>query len=247
MKARGRRLALAACLVALWVGAAHAGWKFQQAGGEETLVSGNRMRTSWDNGALIIDGNSKRMLFINDDDRTVASGTVDEFCESLQKALDRALEGLPEEHREMYRRMMAAAKPPKVTFEHAGRGEPVSGFATEHYVVSADGEKYEDVYLVTDGKVMKECRGVLEVMGSFSRCAAQMHSIGGDAPSAEASPEYAKLYAIGVPVLSIPDGDEPDADRIVAIVRADLDDALFRAPEGYRAVSLDALYPGGGQ
>ena len=233
----------AVILVLAAAGAAHAGWVLVDADGNESLISKGRMRGSWDGGASILDAGSSKIVIIDDMRRTYASGTVDELCDQITSSVEAMMGDMPEEQKEMVKRMMGNNKAPVVTIVKKGDGEKIGGMATRRYDVLADGELYEQLWIADEAALVDECKPVMLLMARFMRCMASANPMGG-VSDPEATPEYAGIFEMGVVVRSVRAGEleEGIAPEEATIEKRDVPESAFKVPEGYSAISFADVF-----
>jgi len=231
---------LSAVLVAM-ASTADAGWVFLDDDGQETLVSKGKMRSGWEDGAMIFDSSSDQIHLVDDKKKTIASGTVAEFCSEMQQMIEKAFEQVPPEQREAMKKMMGAGEPPAVEIVEKGDGGEVAGFKTQRYEVMADGKLFEEVWLARDEALMSDSGPVMEMLGRFLTCMSKVAAMG-TGPSAKSSPEYAKLFALGVLVKTVDHAKGAASPNIVEITARDVSDDTFVLPAGYKSVSFASLW-----
>jgi hypothetical protein len=222
---------------------ATAGWVISDADGQETVISKGKMKSDWDGGAVIVDAEKNQVHFIDDSRKMIASGTVDEICSGMKQMVESMMANVPAEQREMMKQMMGDAKAPKVEIVKKGAGGKVAGFETTQYEVMSDGEVYEELWLAADEALMKDCEAVMKMMGRFTSCMEAISSMGSPA-SPEASPEYAKIFELGVVVKSVSheEGETDDRTEITTITEKDVSDSVFTLPDGYKLVSFETMW-----
>jgi hypothetical protein len=222
---------------------ADAGWVLSQTSGEEVVISNGKMRSDSEPGGVIFDGTTGVIHFFDDARKVYASGTADEICADMEQMIEKMMERVPAEQREMMKKMMGDGNAPKVEVVDKGAGEKVSGFATTRYEVMADGELYEEVWITNDKKLMKDCEAVMKMMGKFTSCMESMSAMSG-VVSPEASEQYMELFDKGMMVKTTKHGVEGSdhAENIEGITEQDIPDAKFAVPDGYKNVSFPAMF-----
>ncbi|MFH1755694.1 MAG: DUF4412 domain-containing protein [Candidatus Latescibacterota bacterium] len=225
------------------VSAADAGWVILEADGQEVLIAKGKMKSAWDNGVMIIDAEKNEICFIDDNRKMLASGNVDEICGEMTQMVESMMANVPDEQKEMMKKMMGDTKAPKVEIVKKGAGEKVAGFETMRYDVMSDGALYEELWLSADKALMKDCEAVMKMMVKFMSCMQAVSSMGSK-PSPEASPEYVKLFELGMMVKSVSHAEGGTAENtdITTISKKDLSDADFALPDGYKRVSFQAMW-----
>jgi len=241
------RAATVAVASVVFASAAHAGWVLKGSS-EQSIISKGKMKSSWQTGAMILDGNANKIYFIDDGRKMMASGTVEDLCTGMEQMIESTMKSMmkdvPAEQREMMQKMMGGGEPPEVELVKKGDGGDVAGFKTVHYQVMANGELHEDLWLSNDKALMGDCQPLMKMIGEFTRCMSTMSSMG-SGPGPEASPEYARLFELGMMVKSVDHGDD---DETMMIAPRDVADSEFTLPEGYQSVPFSKLFGGmGGQ
>lgn len=221
----------------------NAGWLISEADGQETFISKGKMKSDWDNGSVIIDAGKNELYFIDDGREMIASGNVDEICSEMKQMIESMMANIPAEQREMMKKMMGGGKEPKVEVVKKESGGKVAGFETTRYEVMSDGNLYEELWLTEDKALMKDCATLMKMMGKFASCMQSMSAMGASA-SPEASPEYAKIYELGVIVKSVSHSEnETGLDtEIISFTEKDVPDEIFALPDGYKRVSFQTLW-----
>jgi hypothetical protein len=240
-----RVVALIAVLVAanvvFGVSAASAGWVLTESNGDETIISQGKMKSAWENGAIIFDSGTKEIHFLDDRRKIMASGTIDELCDGITQMVESMMADVPAEQREMMKRMMGGAAE-KTEVVAKGPGGKIAGFETTRYEVTQGGELYEELWLSEDESLKKECRGLMQMLMKFSSCMASAGATG--APSPESSPDYLKLFETGVLVKSVEHGDEGEGVNTTVISGRDVPASAFSLPDGYKKVPLLEIWGG---
>jgi hypothetical protein len=160
---------LATCVVIvvfLHAAVAQNGWKIVDASGEVTLISDGRLKQSWGDDALLMDGKKNRILFLSAEKQAYAQGTPDQYCTLMKEAQDAMVAKLPPEQRSMMenmRKQKSGGKPPAVVIKSQGSGGLVSGLKTEKYAIYVDGELREEVWLATDPDFLKQFKPLIGI------------------------------------------------------------------------------------
>ncbi len=228
-------------LVAALAPSAHAGWVFTESNGDETLISQGKMKTSWENGSLIFDGEKNLLHFIDDRRQLIASGTIDELCEGMNQMMESMFEDIPPEQREMMKKMMQGETGESEVVDK-GSGGKIAGFATTRYEVLQDGELREEIWTTDDASLRKEVQGVIKALMKFSSCFDQTGFAGES--SYESSPEYLAIFDRGVPVKIVEHGVADEAPNTSQLSPREIPDATFALPTGYQTVPMSELWSG---
>jgi len=215
--------------------AANAGWVLTDSEGEETLISQGKLRSSSEGGSMILDATKNQAYFIDDARKLVASGTVEEFCTGMTEMMSAMLEKLPPEQRQVMEQMMESTA--DVEIVNKGAGGKIAGFETTKYEVMVDGQLHEQLWLSEDKALLKDCGAVMKMMAQFMSCMSTMSAMSG-APSPEASPEYGKLFEMGMLVKMVTHGD----GGVTTIAPRDVSGDMFAIPADYKLVSLPEMY-----
>jgi hypothetical protein len=160
--------------------------------------------------------------------------------------LAEAMKDLPPDQREQMMQMMkqmgrgtpgAPATAPRVTIERTGETETIAGLTARKYRVLANGRLYEELWLTTDGALLREL-DLGRAPDTFGRMFACM--VGGGGERVEASAEYRKVYAQGWPLKTVYHGEGGGAGRSVVtrVEQQDLAEREFVPPAGFRPVPL---------
>jgi hypothetical protein len=219
---------------------AHAGWVIKDADGSEAFISNGRMKGEWENGIMILNAEGETMTMVDTQKKVYAVGNIDEICTQMKNMVEEMMSGLPPEQRDMVQQMMAKKQTPEVTFVDKGPGGKVSGFDTKHYEVHADGELYEEVWLADDKALVTECKPVMLMLSKFGQCMASVNPMAG-ANSPEASPEYAKLYDMGM-VVQAHSAGESNTPQITSVEKFDVPESTFDIPKDCKQVSFMDMF-----
>lgn len=134
----------------------------------------------------------------------------------------------------------AKRTPARIDIERLGDGPTIAGYATEHYVVTADGQKCSDEYLSKDLLRNKEIKDLVHAMDSANereddQSVASLGPCMVQAPRALAK-EYDRL---GLPLRTV-DADGATSVEVVSIkVDVSVPESTFSLPAEYSRVSLD--------
>ena len=235
---------LATCVVIvvfLHAAVAQNGWKIFDSSGEVTLISNGRLKQSWGDDALLMDGKKNRILFLSAEKQAYAQGTPDQYCTLMKEAQDAMVAKLPPEQRSMMenmRKQKSGGKPPAVVIKPQGSGGLVSGLKTEKYAIYVDGELREEVWLATDPDFLKQFKPLIGIFRGFSQCVGSMSVSMQD--ELETSKEYLDLYEKGVEVKVRRPGadDEQGGDEESRVERVSVPDSEFAVPDGYKEIDL---------
>ncbi len=215
-----------------------AGWVMTETSGDETLVSQGKMKSVWDNGYMILDAQTQKIHFIDDERKVQAAGTVDEVCASLTQMIDSLMAGIPDDQKEMMKQMMGGTGTRPEVVEK-GSGGKVAGFETTRYEVLVDGEVYEEIWLAKDESLKKECQSLMEMLGRLTSCIAKVNFMA-DIPIPESSPDYLALFKKGVIVKSVEHGDEGVNTTLLS--PRDVPASTFSIPSDYETVPFSSIW-----
>jgi hypothetical protein len=224
---------------ALQIAVAQNAWKITDQSGEVTLISNGRLKQSWAEDGLIMDGKKNQILFLSSKKKAYAKGTPEEYCKLMKEAQETMMAKLPPDQRAAVEGMYGkkqGGKAPKVVVKAQGAGGKVSGLQTEKYAVYADNELYEEVWLATDPDFLKHFKPLASIFRVFSECVGSMAL----KDPVESSKEYMNLYEMGIEVKARKAGseakEEPGKEAIVERVAAA--EAEFAVPPGYMNMDL---------
>lgn len=133
------------CGILLIVGFLHAGWiiKFKEEGKgippetTTTYISKGIVLHQSKDVVFILDFKKELIRIISHKDKSYYEGTVDEFVSSLESIhtmMQKELEGMPPEQREMMEEMMKRMKP-EINITKKGKGEKILGYSTVIYEI----------------------------------------------------------------------------------------------------------------
>ena len=218
---------------------AQKGWRITDENGEITLISNGRLKQSWGEDALIMDGKQNKILFLSAEKKGYAQGTPEEYCALMKEVQDAMMANLPPDQRAMIEGMRGnkdKAKPRKVVVKPLGSGGQVSGLETDKYAVYVDGELYEEVWLANDPDFLKQFKPLVAIFRGFSQCVGSMSS----QDDVEVSKEYLDLYQKGIEVKARRAGAEAEEETAEEsrVERVILAESEFAIPPGYTKMEL---------
>lgn len=222
----------------------HAGWVMKEANGDETFVSDGKMKSGWQAGGMILNGNTGTLIMYDDQKKMYTEGPVDEFCQFATSMFEQMMENIPPEQREMMKQMMGGSgdsSPPEVVVTKKGEGEKIVGFSTDKYEVVVNGDLYEEVWIATDKGLSEDFRPLMGFIADVTACIGSIGMIGDITP--EATDEYAELFKAGVmlKIISHEDGSEDKGMDVTSLEKKDVPKSVFEAPDGYRKVEYSEL------
>ncbi len=242
MKTLGRIL-FVMMVVALSLSTVYAqnGWKIVDQSGEVTLISNGRLKQSWGDDGMLMDGKKNRITFLSAEKGAYAEGTPEEYCTLLKEVQDAMMAKLPAEQRSMIegmRKQKTGSAPPKVVVKSQGSGGVISGLKTEKYAVYVNDELREEVWLATDPDFTKQFKPLIPIFRGFSQCVGSMTA--GMQDEVETSKEYLDLYEKGVEVKIRRAGTEGDGEgeEESQVERVTVADSEFAVPAGYKKIEL---------
>jgi hypothetical protein len=237
--------------------AARAGWAIVDEGGNQTLVSRGRLKMAprnADGHSMAIDVAHGRMWIADGARRIYWGGSTDEYCQAMRgtmAAMDahmaEAMKNMEPAQREQVQQMLrqlgrSGGPGPRVTVERTAETETIAGLAARRYRVLADGKLYQELWLTSDGPLMRELdlARTADTFGRMFGCLAGMS--GGE--RVEASVEYRGLYAQGWPLKVVHHAEGAGAVRslVTRVEQRDIPAAEFTAPAAFRAVPLGELF-----
>ncbi|MFZ1200743.1 MAG: hypothetical protein WAO07_11295 [Desulfobacterales bacterium] len=216
-----------------------AGWIMQERKGDRTLISKGRLKSSTDGISWILDGPGNMLYFFDENDKTYAAGTVEDYCGATAALVEQTMKNLPAQQRQALEQMLKQDKEEvrhTVSVTEAGDGGVIAGQKTFRYKIEVDGELYEEIWLASDSDLVKEFRPLKPLLQKFGTCATTM----GTEFTPENSPEYRQLMDRGVEVKSIAYAEgapEPLTD-VVKLDKADIPESEFAVPRAYRKTTF---------
>jgi hypothetical protein len=230
-----------------------AGVVIESKDGDTTYFSSGKMKNvpRGKDATLIFDLNDSTMTIINKQERTYISSTVKEYCATIKAMSEEAMARISPEQKKQMEQFMAGPKnmkAPKVATQKLGNGGVIAGYATEKYLVMADGEKYEELYL--SEKDLPASLGIdLKIFQAFNRefsaCTAAAGGFGlENVKTVENDPAYQQLMQRGFPlkVVDYENGRPEVSELVVSVQKRSLPDSEFKVPAGYRKLDLRAFF-----
>ena len=201
---------------------------------------------------VIIDAAGKRMLMVNDAEKSyteVTEADMKRFGEMMtarRAEMAEKMKSLPPEQRKRMEKMMggADAKPPELKFERLGAKKTVNGFSCDMYRVLEDGKpKEEDCIASWSSSVLQrsDFAGLRKFAEDMAKETGAMG--GGGRQMFEQFDKYP-----GFPVTRHPlDPSEHDDEQLKSVKRGSIPAASFAVPTGFtkKASPMGAFGAGG--
>lgn len=224
------------------VSAAKAGWIMVEQEGDTSIISNGKLKSSAEGVTWILDGPSSKMIFIDGNLKSYASGTVDDYCNATTSMIDAVMKGLNADQRKLLEEMMQQSQngpDHKVTVSDASDGGMVAGLKTFKYRVQVDGEPYKDIWLATDPGLLKEFKPLIPLLQKFSSCANTF----GTEFMPENTADYLRLMERGIEVKSIiyTDNSPEPVTEMIKIEKKALSETEFSIPPDYRQMSFEQM------
>jgi len=252
--------ALAAPL--LFANRAHAGVTLVMQHGSGDLstlyVDGDKMRME-NPGAkkertVIIDAAAKRMLIVNDAEKTWSEVTeadmkkIGEMMKARRAEAEEHMKSLPPEQRKRMEEMMGGGKlgkMPELTFEKMGAKKSVNGFACEMYKVLEDGAPKEEDCLAAWGAGVLQ-RSDFAGLRKFAEEMAKDSGAMGPGGGRQMFEQFDKYP--GFPVARHPLTPGQQDEQLKSLKRGSVAASLFAPPAGYTktASPMGGMMMGGG-
>jgi len=255
-------------LLVLAAAVAHAGVRFTDESGAQSLVSKGRFKQAYGSAAQsqsMIDMQSGQMWMSNAERKVYWQGTVDEFCGQMKHAAsamqDAVRKGMEEQMTKMspgQRAKMAeamkrfgalggleekpeAAREPEVTVERTNDTATIAGQPTLKYRVLSDGEVQGEYWITTDPAIAREFAldRAAATMGRFRSCQSASRSRAGGG--------LEQVFSQGFPLKTRTYvGGKPVASRVYTKVeKVEIPDVEFSPPAGFRRVTIrETMFPG---
>lgn len=139
----------------------------------------------------------------------------------------------------------AKRTPAKIDIARLGAGPVIAGYATEHYVVTADGHKCSDEYLSKELLANEKVKELVHAMDGANENE-DVSSIASLGPCMVQAPRaLAKQYdQLGLPLRSVDAGGAATVEVVSIKVDVDFPTGTFTVPPGYAWVSLKDLLRG---
>ncbi len=101
---------------------ADAGWVMSEMNGDDLYVSKGKIRAESEGGAFIIDGTSGMIHFFDDARKCIRAARLTRFVRDMEQMMEKMMEGIPEEQREMMMKMVGEENAPEVEIVEKGAG-----------------------------------------------------------------------------------------------------------------------------
>ncbi|MFZ0614018.1 MAG: hypothetical protein WAM73_17390 [Desulfobacterales bacterium] len=228
-----------AVVILLLSATSEAGWVMLEREGDRTLISKGRLKSSTNGISWVLDGPGNTLYFFDENDKTYAAGTVEDYCGATAALVEQTMKNLPAEQRQTLEQMLKKDKEEArhtVSVTEAGDGGVIAGQKTLRYKIQVDGELYEEIWLATDSDLVNEFKPLKPLLQKFSTCATTM----GTEFTPENSPEYRQLMDRGVEVKSIAytEGVPEPLTDVVKLDKTDIPESEFAVPREYRQTTF---------
>jgi hypothetical protein len=273
-----RKLVAAAVTLALvtWTAQASAGWVIEEAvkstgdDRQQTFVQSNRMKTVLLDAdgkpgiAFIVDLDAETITQVDYEQRTYVTGTVQEYVETMQtavqavgpmlseamKEMEAALKEMPAEQRRMMEQMLRQqmgqqpgagpqeCREPSVELRATGETASIAGFRAVRHELLTDGELELEVWLARDIAVVRELDA-----RKLQRFAAEMGKLAACSPGrGEPGPGHGAWQAMteGYPVRTV-DRASGTTVEVVKAERRTIPAVEFQPPAGFARRTLEEL------
>jgi hypothetical protein len=222
--------------------AAEAGWIMVEQEGDTSIISNGKLKSSAEGVTWILDGPGSKMIFIDGNQKSYASGTVDDYCSATTSMVDEVMKGLNTDQRKLLEKMMQQGQNDadhKVTVSDASDGGMIAGLKTIKYRVRLDGEPYKDIWLATDPGLKEEFKPLIPLLQKFSSCANTF----GTEFMPENTAEYLRLMEQGIEIKSIiyTDNSPEPVTEMVKMENKALSETEFSIPPDYRRMSFEEM------
>jgi hypothetical protein len=209
-------------------------------------LDGDRMRaenakTSGEH-TVIVDAASKKMLVINDGEKTYMEITQAD-TERMAAFINAQRASMPPEQRKKLEQMLGGAKPPEFKFEKMGGKKTVNGFSCEMYRFLEDGKPKDEVCLAPWSPsfvTRADFAGVLKFSQELQK------SLGNLAGGAARSNFTEFEKAPGFPVLRHSLDGQREDEVLKSAKRGSIPASTFAVPAGYTKKDLP-MGPMGGR
>lgn len=224
------------------VSTAVAGWIMVEREGDISIISNGKLKSSAEGVTWILDGPGNKMIFIDDNQKSYASGTAEDYCDATTSIIDEAMKGLNAEQRKVLEEMMQksqSASGHEVSVSKASDGGMVAGLKTTKFRVTVDGKHYKDLWLATDSGLLREFKPLIPLLQKFSSCANTF----GTEFMPENSSEYLRLMERGVEVKSIiyADNSPEPVTEMIKMESKPVPETDFSIPPAYRQMSFGQM------
>lgn len=247
MHRSGKLAIIAAVFIALLGSAAPGlcGLLITETDGAKSFVSDGRIKTVTEDPEdrpMILDMNKGTIAVLNDAEKTAAKGSLDEFCDMFEAISNAMQESMAQVAEQGAAAMPGfASEPIDVRVEKVGSGGTIADFQTVKYKVFANGELYEEAWITTDKKLIREL-GDMEKLSRFEACASKMMG----PYTVEGTSEYKQLSEAGwlLKSVSMEYGEREIIVDVKSIEEKNIPDSEFEVPSGYEIKPLNSLMEG---
>ncbi len=233
-----------------------AGVVLTESEGSQTFISNGKFKeiSTEDDQPMILDLKNGLVTMLDNRKKVFAKGTVDQFCSELSAMVGAAMQGMSAEGKAMMQQSMnmpgqqKTMSPPKVRVTKVGSGGKIAGLSTTEYLVTVNGEKYEQVWITEDASIMKELGNMDELaamMVKMTDCMGQGMGMGASSMP-ESTPQYQELFKKGYPVkiISYEGGMAVVDSNVTKVEKRSISDQEFLPPRGFKKVSFSEMMGG---
>jgi len=225
-------------------------------GGSQTFISNGKFKeiSTEDDQPMILDLKNGLVTMLDNRQETYVKGTVDQFCSELLAMIGAAMQGMSAEGKAMMQQSMnmpgqqKTMSPPKVRVTRVGSGGKIAGLSTTEYLVTVNGEKYEQVWITDDKSIMKEVGSLnklADMMTKMTSCLGQGMGLGASSLP-ESTSQYQELFKKGFPVkiISYEGGMAVVDSNVTKVEKRSISDQEFLPPRGFKKVSFSEMMGG---
>jgi hypothetical protein len=209
--------------------------------------------------SMIVDAASKRIIIINEQDKTYTEHTdadmkrIREQLESRRAQMEERMKTMPPEQRKQMEDMMAgmgagptgkAAKPRELKFESLGQKKTINGFSCDMYRVLENGKPAaEDCIAPWSSKLVQ--KSDIAGLRKFAEEMAKSMGPGAGGAGPQMFEKFDKYPGFPVSHVSIEPGQHEE-DQLKSVKRGALAASLFVVPAGYTKKETPGIGAPGG-
>jgi len=252
----------------------YAGWIMESTDGTTTYIENGRIKSDFSGEGMsithIVDSTKGIITMLDKNRKVYGSGTPEEYCDATQsfgrEMQEQAMAKIPPEQRKMIEEQMKQFKQmpqagqkekmhkPVVSVKKTGSNDIIAGHKTDKYTVTMDGDKYQDIWIVSDISAADEMKKLnLDKFNLIEKRMDKCMNMAEDMSMMSDpldSPEYRKLTENGFIMREVyytggfagPGGDEKT--EVTRLEKKSIPALEFKIQDGYQKVPLKDLFKG---
>jgi hypothetical protein len=230
----------------LLLGPAEAGWVIhsqttgfgEKAEKDVVYFQRDRVRTDASGSTHVMDFVKRKIIMIDNKEKTYSVMTFDEFKKMMREAMSKAREAMDEMKRQGIS-FPGAPSPPagKMTVTQIERAT-VAGYPCNGYRVSKGGIVTEDIWITKTIDLSKELGPA--VRKEFEELSRDAKKMGFDIDEEENDPALRKIMESGYPMRTV-DKQSGSVHEVTRVEKKTIEARFFEEPKGYKKVPYDRM------